>query len=190
MQGSAGRSELVEGEDVDGLDIILEGLDELGDGVGGDLVVLDGGADDDLEDAVGDGLLLPLGLPHEAVHLDAEDLVGEGLEIGLFAPRLDLPNDEGLGNRSGLLLLSVGLLTLLLEGGSGLSGSIIVATVAEEVVLIDVVLSRSSGLRSRLGSGLRLLLALFAALLATILLLLAALGSAASWGVLAGEKWS
>ena len=158
------HSELVEGKDIHGLDLILESLDKLGNGIGGDLVILDGGSDDDLEDTVGDWLLLPLGLPVKTVHLNSNDLVGESLEVGVLTPWLDLPNNERLGNGSGLLLLVFGLRSLLLESLSG-GGSLLWVLIGEWVEVI--LLSGSSGgglLFLLLGSGLLLLATLLALL--------------------------
>ena len=160
----AEKSELVEGDDVNRLHLVFKLLDLLLDQVSGDLIVLDGGADDDLEDAVGDGLLLPLGLPHETVHLDTEDFVSEDLEVGILTPWLDLPNNERLGNGSGLLLLVFGLRSLLLESLSG-GGSLLWVLIGEWVEVI--LLSGSSGgglLFLLLGSGLLLLATLLALL--------------------------
>ena len=116
------KSELVEGDDIDGLDIILELHDLLFNNICRDLIVLDGGANLDLEDTEGNRLFLPLSFPEEAVHLDAENLVSKGVEISLLTPWLHIPDKEGLGNGSGLLLLVLGLFSLLLEGlgGSGI----------------------------------------------------------------------
>ena len=165
----AEKSELVEGDDVNRLHLVFKLLDLLLDQVSGDLIVLDGGADDDLEDAVGDRLLLPLGLPHEAVHLDAEDLVGEGLEISVLTPWLDFPDDEGLGNRGSLLLLGlVGVsLCLHLSGSSGLSLRISIEQV------IKLILSGSSSSLGLLFLATLAAFATFAALFATFASLLA-----------------
>lgn len=119
-------SNLVEGHDVDGLDLIFEGLDLLLEVVGGDLLVLDDGADDDLLNTVGDGELLVLGLPEETVHLDADDLLGELVEVGLGVVGLHLEDDEGLGHGLGLVGLGlVGLLSLL----KSLLGSLLIITI-------------------------------------------------------------
>jgi len=96
------------------LDHILHGFDLLLNIVGGDLVVLDGGTDDDLEDTVSDGFLLVLGLPEEAVHLDGKDHLCHLVDVGLLTPGLDFPDDDGLGN-SGLLAVRLGGLGEFLE---------------------------------------------------------------------------
>ena len=88
-------SNLVEGEDVDGLDLVLEGLDLFLEVVGGDLGVFNDGADDNFLDSVGNGGLLVLGLPEEAVHGDCENLLGELVKVSLGLIRLHLENDEG-----------------------------------------------------------------------------------------------
>ncbi len=119
-------SNLVEGHDVDGLDLLFEGLDLLLEVVGGDLLVLDDGADDDLLNTVSDGELLVLGLPEETVHLDADDLLGELVEVGLGVVGLHLEDDEGLGDGLGLVGLGlVGLLSLL----KSLLGSLLIITI-------------------------------------------------------------
>ena len=116
-------SNLVEGHDVDGLDLIFEGLDLLLEVVGGDLLVLDDGADDDLLNTVGDGELLVLGLPEETVHLDADDLLGELVEVGLGVVGLHLEDDQGLGD--GLGLGGLGLLGVILSLLKSLLGCLI-----------------------------------------------------------------
>ena len=165
----AEKSELVEGDDVNRLHFVFKLLDLLLDQVSGDLIVLDGGANDDLEDAVGNRLLLPLGLPHEAVHLDAEDLVGEGLEISVLTPWLDFPDDEGLGNRGSLLLLGLVSVSLCLHlsGSSGLSLRISIEQV------IKLILSGSSSSLGLLFLATLAAFATFAALFATFASLLA-----------------
>lgn len=153
----ATNSELVEGEDVDGLDVVLELLDLLLNDIGGDLVVLDDGSHDELEDTEGDGLLLVLSLPDEAVHGDSENHLGELVEVGLLIPWLDFPKDDGLGDGSSLLLLGGSLLTLLLESLS--SGGVSLGILSEWVEIIIV------------GSGGLLLLLLGFATLSTFLAL-------------------
>ena len=128
------KSELVEGDDIDGLDIILELHDLLFNNICRNLIVLDGGANLDLEDTEGNRLLLPLSFPEETVHLDAENLVSKGVEISLLTPWLHIPDKEGLGDGGGLLLLVLGLFSLLLEG---LGGSGIVIAI-EEIVEIFI----------------------------------------------------
>ncbi len=106
------RSDLVEGEDVDGLDLIFESLDLLLEVIGGDLQVLNDGTNDDLLNTVGNGDLLVLGFPEETVHLDGDDLLSELVEVGLSVVGLNFEENEGLGNGLllGLLLVGVGLL--------------------------------------------------------------------------------
>ena len=128
------KSELVEGDDIDGLDIILELHDLLFNNICRDLIILDGGANLDLEDTEGNRLFLPLSFPEETVHLDAENLVSKSGEISLLTPWLHIPDKEGLGDGGGLLLLVLGLFSLLLEG---LGGSGIVIAI-EEIVEIFV----------------------------------------------------
>merc|ERR1719362_574442 len=170
-------SALVESNDINRLDIILEGFHRLLDKISGDLIIFDGGTNLNLEDTVSDGLLLPLGLPEKTVHLDAEDLVGKSLKVSLLTPWLDIPNDERLGNRGGLLLLRLGLLSLLLHGLG--SGSTAIATIITEEIIQIVLLSSW-------GSSLLLLLLGGGGLLATIAtlglstLLFAALGATGS----------
>ena len=115
------KSEFVEGDNVDRLDVVLKSFNPLLHNIRGDLVILHSCPDDDLENAIGDWLLLPLGLPVETVHLDSENLVGKGLEVGILTPWLDFPDDEGFGNRRWLLAL-LGCSSLCLNSIS--SGSI------------------------------------------------------------------
>ena len=100
--------------------IIFEGLDLLDEVVGAYEVVDDRAADDNLEHAVSDWLLLELSLPLESLHLDLlEDLGTEGVEVGLWSPWFDLEDNEGLGDWLRLALFgSSGLLCKSL--GSGL----------------------------------------------------------------------
>ena len=108
------RSNLVEGHDVDRLDLIFEGLDLLLEVVSGDLLVFDDGTNNDLLNTVGNGDLLVLGLPEETVHLDAYDLLGELVEVGLGFIGLHFEDNERLGNNLRLgSLCFVGLLSLL-----------------------------------------------------------------------------
>ena len=160
--GPQARSELVEGDDVDGLNLFIELHDLLLDKISGDLIILDSGANDDLEDTVGNGFLLPLGLPEKTVHGDADDLVSEHLQVGLLAPWLHFPNDERLGNGSSLFLLLLSLLILFLEGLGG-SGSLLRVLLSEWVEVVVVGGGSSSGRLS--------LLLLLLGLLATLLLL-------------------
>lgn len=116
-------SNLVEGHDVDGLNLVLECLHLLLEVVSGDLLVLDDGTDDDLLNTVGDGELLVLGLPEETVHLNADDLLSELVKVGLSVVGLHFEDDEGLGDGLGLVgLCLVGLLSLL----KSLLGSLII----------------------------------------------------------------
>lgn len=117
---SVGRSNLVEGGDVDGLNLVLEGLDGFLEVISADLEVLNNTTDDELLDTVGDGDLLVLGLPEEAVLLDGEDLGGEGVEVGLGLVGLDLVEDQRLGNGADLLGSLLGLLLLGLKSSLGL----------------------------------------------------------------------
>ena len=99
---------------------IIHLFDLFGNFVGGDLGILDGGTNEDLKDTVSNGLLLELGLPDETIHLNVlEDFLRDLVEISIGVIRLDLPDDERLGNGRGLLTLlrSISLL-LKLCGGS------------------------------------------------------------------------
>lgn len=124
IENDHASSNLVEGGDVDGLDLLVESLDGLLEVVSGDLQVLDDATDEDLLNTEGDGDLLVLGLPEEAVHLDGEDLLGELVKVGLSLVGLHLEEDEGLGdNDAGLLGGCVlGILSSLLLGGKSSSG--------------------------------------------------------------------
>ena len=108
-------SELVESDNVNRLDFFFECLYPLLHQVCGDFLILDSRTNLYLEDTVSDWLFLPLGLPEETIHLNAKDLVCESVQVSFCAPGLDIPNDERLGNRCGLLLLGFGFLCLLLE---------------------------------------------------------------------------
>jgi len=68
-------SEFVEGDNIYGLHIVLKRLNRLLHNICGDLLVFDCCANLDLEDSVGNGLLLPLSFPRETVHLNRENLV-------------------------------------------------------------------------------------------------------------------
>ena len=70
-------SEFVECDDVNRLDFIFKLFDLLLDEVCRNLIIFHGGSNLNLEDAVGDGLLLPLGLPEQTVHFNTEDLLCE-----------------------------------------------------------------------------------------------------------------
>jgi len=74
--------------------VVLKCFDLLGNVVGGNLLILHGSADHELVHTIGDGLLFVLRLPDEAVLLDGEDQLGHLIEVGLFAPWLNLPNDD------------------------------------------------------------------------------------------------
>ena len=124
------------------------------DEICGDLLILYSGSNLDLENTVGDRLLLPLSLPVKTVHLDGNDLVSKGVQVSVLTPRLDLPDDEGLGDGRGLLLLGFVGISLSLHLGS--SGSLSLGIGVEEVV--ELVFG-GGGLGSRL-LGLLLLSAL------------------------------
>lgn len=153
------RSELVEGNDVDGLDVVLERLNSLLDDISGDLVILDNGSHDELEDTVSNGLLLVLSLPDETLHGDTEDHSGELVEVSLLTPWLDFPKEDGLGDGGGLLLLVLGLGLFGLDGSS--SGGISLGILSEGVEFF--LLGGGGG-----GSGNRLLLFLLASLLLSL----------------------
>ena len=165
------ESEFVESDDVDRLDFVFKLLDLLLNKIRRDLVIFDCGSDLDLEDSVGDGLLFPLSLPEETVHLNSENLLRECLEVGLLAPWLHLPNDERLGNGCSLLLLGLCFLLLLLNGFGGSSVGLGIITKEVHFVFFG---GCSSGSSSSLSSTLALALAfLFATFgLATFLLTL------------------
>jgi len=124
------KSELVESGDVDGLDVVLKGFDLLDEVIGGDLNILNDATDQDLEHAVGNGLLLPPSLPLETVLLDGNDQLGELIKVSVLTPRLNFEDDKGLGNDEGLL----GLLC-----GDGLSEDIVLGSLSSESVT-DIVL--------------------------------------------------
>ena len=134
------RSKFVEGDNVNRLHIVLERLDHLLHEIRADFIVLHGRPNLNLEDAVGDWLLLPFGLPAQAIQLDGDDLVCEGIQVSILTPWLDFPDDKGLGHRSGLLLFALGLLSLLLH--SLCSGSISFRIFCKWIKLI---FSRRSG---------------------------------------------
>ena len=162
------ESEFVEADDVDRLNFVFKLLDPFLNKISRDLVIFDRGSDLDLEDSVGNGLLLPLSLPEETVHLNSENLLCESFEVGLLTPWLDFPDDERLGNGCGLLLLGFCFFSLLLQGlgGSGVSLGII----TKEVHFVLLRSSGSSGLSATLALALAFSFAAFS--LATFLLTL------------------
>lgn len=111
-------SQLVEGSDVYRLAEIFESLDLLDEVISADEVIDDRAADNNLEHAVSDWLLLELSLPLESLHLDlSEDLCTKGVEVGLWSPWLDLEDNEGLSNWLRLsCLLGSCLLGLVVKG--------------------------------------------------------------------------
>ena len=171
------HSKFVKGDNVNRLDIVFERFDRLLHEIRADFIILHGRTNLNLEDAVGDWLLLPLGLPAQAVHLDGDDLVCEGIQVGILTPWLDFPDNQGLGNRSGLLLLGLGLLLLLLHSLS--SGGISVRIFRKWIEFVLFSGSGSSWLGSLfLGCGFTTLALLLVVLVATLGSL--TLGSASS----------
>jgi len=124
-------SDLVEGSDLDGLDLFLEGLNLLDDVVDGDLLVLAREANDQLEDAEGNGLLLVLSLPEETLFLGdiAEDLLGKIIQISIAIERLHFKHDERHGNHN---------LLGLLDNDLGLGSLLGLVIVTEEIVEIII----------------------------------------------------
>ena len=107
------RSEFVEGSDVYRLAIVFESLDLLDDVVSAYEVVDDRAAYNNLEHAVGDGLLFKLSLPRESLHLDVlEDSGSELVEVNLWSPWLNFEDNEGLSDWLGLCSLLCGLCLL------------------------------------------------------------------------------
>ena len=129
-------SELIEGDNVDRLHVVLKFFNLLLHDVSGHFIIFDCRTNYDLENTVGDGLLLPFSLPVKTVHLDAENPICEGLKIGVLTPWLDLPDDEGLGD-GGRLLALLGCSSLLLNSLS--SGCISLTILREwiEIVLFS-----------------------------------------------------
>ena len=123
IENDHASSNLVEGGDIDGLNLILETLDELLEVVSGDLGVFDYATDEDLLNTVGNGDLLVLGLPEETVHGDGEDLLGELVKVGLSLIRLHLEEDQRLGNNNTGLLGGCVLGILSSFSGCGKSSS-------------------------------------------------------------------
>ena len=123
-------SELVEGNDVNRLNIILKLFNLLLDIISGDLGVLNSGTDLDLEDTVGDGLLLPLSLPEETVHLDGKNFFSESIQVCFFTPWFNFPDDQRLGDGGSLLLLRLSLLSLSFHGSG--SRTVILLTIVSE----------------------------------------------------------
>ena len=87
-------SQLVEGDDINRLHFVFKLFYLFLNQVRGDLVVLNCRPNDDLEDTISNGLLLPLSLPHQSVHLDAKDFISQHLKVSVFAPRLYFPDDK------------------------------------------------------------------------------------------------
>ena len=166
------ESEFVESDDVDRLHFVFKLLDLFLNKIRRDLIILDCGTDLDLEDSVGDGLLLPLSLPEETVHFNSEDLLCKCLEVGIFTPWLDLPDDKRLGNRCSLLLLSLCFLGLLLHGFGSSGVSLGVITKEVHFVFLGGCGCGSSGLSSTLALALASFTLTTFSLLATFLLTL------------------
>jgi hypothetical protein len=141
--------DLVPGDDVHGLDVVLEASDHLLNVITGDLVVLDDDELLELLDTVRDGDKLVV-TPDQTVLLDGMQLRGELLQVGGVIPRLDVNQDGGLGNDDLLLLLLLGIGLLL-----GLEGSLVLLSLLTEQIDV-IVVDGGSGLRRRsggLGSG-------------------------------------
>ena len=95
MRVCFGKSELVEAENVDGLDEILHFLDHRNDVVvDRDLLILDHKTNDKLKDTISDRLLLSLLLPHQTVLRIAENFRCHQVKICLVIQRLHLQQHD------------------------------------------------------------------------------------------------
>lgn len=114
MQRCCCCSDLVEDGDIDGLDLIFELHHLVDEIVNADLLIFNDTTHNEFVDSVGNGFLLVVLLPDEAVHIDGDDLLEELVEVGLSFVGLHVEEDEGLSNDCGLCLGLLGLLELLL----------------------------------------------------------------------------
>ena len=107
--------DLLEGDDLSGLDLILHGLDLLLKVIDGN-IVCDNGAHLELHQAKAHLSALALA-PKETVHLDGADLLLKSVKVDLGVSWLDGQNKGGLADSS-LLLLASSSSGLSLGGGS------------------------------------------------------------------------
>jgi hypothetical protein len=89
-----GISDLVEDGNIAGLDFFFEGLDGFLEVVNGDLFIFNDTANNKLVNSVGNGFLLVILFPDEAVHLNSENLLEKSVEIGFSFVWLDVEKDE------------------------------------------------------------------------------------------------
>lgn len=88
-------SDLVEGENINRLDHVVEGLDQLLHIIGRNLVVFNSCTNDKFEDTEGDGFLFVLLFPQEAVHADVvENALAEVVKVRLIIEGLYFPKDH------------------------------------------------------------------------------------------------
>ena len=147
--------QLGEGDNIGGLDIIIELPNLLLEIINRDLSINNVAHDNNLLQSIGHRLQLSV-LPLQTLHLDRTDLILQGLEVGFGVPRLNIKDDNGLSDDN----LSLGSL----GGGSGISDPldlslvlliIIIITEAVEVIIIilSLLLSSGGGLLSSRGGG-------------------------------------
>ncbi|KAL2279417.1 hypothetical protein FJTKL_13487 [Diaporthe vaccinii] len=136
--------QLLHGDDVGGLDVVLEADDLLLKLLQGDLVVLDDQVDLELLDTEANGDELG-GTPDQTILLDRTHRGLKSGQVGLVICGLNIHSHDGLGGglRLALLLLAVLGQTLLTDTG-GLS--ILLLVVGAEQVDIVVVISGGGGL--------------------------------------------
>ena len=89
------------------MDEFVESFNLLLDVISRDLLIFDNCSNDDHLHAKRDRLFLEFSLPGEAIHLDFfDDLLAECVKVNFKSPRLDLPDNDRLGNRWCFLLLT------------------------------------------------------------------------------------
>ena len=137
--------DLGHGSNVGGLNVVLDLVgDPLLELVQRDLLVLDDEGHLELADTVADGDERG-GTPNETVDLDGTDTLLEGLHVGLVIPRLDVKGNERLGSGAGAL----GSLLLVVLGNTlsldALSLLVDLVVRAEEVNVVVIVVTASSG---------------------------------------------
>lgn len=134
--------DLVEGGNVDGLDVVLESGDALLKLINRDEFINDDAVDLELLDAVADGDELG-STPEKALHLNGADELLHLDHVGGVVPGLDVEEDVGLANHLLASLLGLSLLLLLLK--ILLVLLILLIIITEEVDLVFLLLGRGGG---------------------------------------------
>lgn len=92
-------SQFLEGDDIDGLDIIFPSGDLIEDVISVDLGIFNDASDLELEDLSDDGDLLGFVVPDETIEDDfLLDLFPKAVEIEVLFVDLDIEDDDGFGN--------------------------------------------------------------------------------------------